>query len=110
MQLKTSLSDDLRRAIVGTKTPDTLNEYANQIMAYDNDLYFLRKVTPASAPAPKKIYKDPNAMDLDAAYGSYAPLRSRERQRRIEEGRCFTCGGKGHFQSTCNKSMPNTYA
>ena len=48
-------------------------------MAYDNDLYFLRKVTPASAPAPKKIYKDPNAMDLDAAYGSYAPLRSRER-------------------------------
>ena len=85
-----------------------LNEYANQIIVYDNDLYFLRKAAPA--PALKKTYKDPNAMDLDTAYGTYAPLRSRERQKRIEEGRCFTCGGKGYFQSTCKKSMLKTYA
>ena len=63
MQLKTSLSDDLRRAMVGTQTPNTLNEYANQIIVYDNDLYFLRK----SAPAPRKMTKDSDAMDLDTA-------------------------------------------
>ncbi|KAI2475268.1 hypothetical protein Ptr902_13306 [Pyrenophora tritici-repentis] len=40
-QLRRSLSDELRHAMVGVKIPQNLNEYANLISLYDNDLRHL---------------------------------------------------------------------
>jgi hypothetical protein len=107
MQLKTSLSNDLRRAMIGIQTPDSLNDYANQIMAYDNDLRFLTQQQ-FSTPARNKTYRDPNAMDIDAVKHDYAPVGSEERERRKREGRCFKCGSKDHISPACNKPIPRS--
>ena len=99
--LRRTLSDDLRRAMIGIPIPGTLNEYANLISTYDNDLRYL-PVTRAS-----KSYahqKDPNAMEIDAT--DYAPLHSAERQKRIQDGRCFKCGHKGHISRDCSVPLP----
>ena len=38
MQLQLSLSKDLKQAMIGAKIPDNMNNYANMIIIYDNDL------------------------------------------------------------------------
>jgi hypothetical protein len=43
MQLKRSFFDDLRRAIIKVRIPDSINEYVNLIIVYDNDLRYLFK-------------------------------------------------------------------
>jgi hypothetical protein len=101
MQLKASLTTDLQRAMVGTVTPDTLNEYANQISRYDNDLRYIRGGNPrASSPAPRH----PDAMDLSSL--DYAPIGSKERERRIRKGLCLKCGSPKHISPDCKKSLP----
>ena len=95
--LRRTLSDDLRRAMIGITIPSTLNEYANLISTYDNDLRYL----PTTRVSKSHTYqRDPDAMEIDAA--SYAPLNSVERQKRIQEGRCFKYSYKGHISRDCS--------
>jgi Retrotransposon gag protein/Zinc knuckle len=120
MQLKRSLSDDLRRAMIGVKTPSSLTDYANLISTYDNDLRYLPSRSSASRSSPTRSYasaasparsnrsKDPDAMDLDKIEKGYAPVGSKERQRRIREGRCFKCGSKGHISPDCSAPVPRS--
>ena len=105
MQLKRSLSDDLRRAMVGVKVPDNLNDYANLITMYDNDLRYLPKKAPA-APRAARPTRDPDAMDIDNIHHDYAPKGSDERKRREQKGLCFKCGSNKHISPDCSKSIP----
>ena len=97
--LQRTLSDELRRAMVGVTIPATLNEYANLISAYDNDLRYL----PRSQPV-RSSRRDPDAMEIDTA--TYAPAGSSERQQRIQDGRCFKCNKKGHISRDCSVPLP----
>jgi hypothetical protein len=105
MQLKRSLSSELLRAMIGVKIPDNLNDYANLIVTYDNDLRYLPKAPTTSRLTPHLV-KDPDAMDIDSVRHRYAPKGSSERQRREKEGLCFKCGEKGHLSPDCNHPMP----
>jgi hypothetical protein len=96
--LRNSLSHELQRAMVGEALPNDLNDYANLISTYDNNLRFLpdrsRRLPVAH----------PDAMDIDVM--NYAPAGSAERQKRIKEGRCFKCNQKGHISSNCSVPLP----
>lgn len=104
-QLRRSLSDELRRAMVGIPIPRSLNDYANLIALYDNDLRYL----PASRShhVTAKQPKYPVEMELDTS--NYAPAGSAERQKRIKEGRCFKCNKTGHISRDCNVPMPTQH-
>jgi hypothetical protein len=109
-QLKNSLSEPLQRAMVGQVIPDSLNEYANLIARFDNDLRYLPKHKSYATPTPRpsQSYPDPDAMEIDSATSSYAPKGSAERQRRIREGRCFKCGSKNHISPDCKAPIPRS--
>ena len=97
--LRRTLSDDLRRAMVGIPVPHNLNEYANLISLYDNDLRYLpprHALRPSYATAAKR---DPDAMEIDSS--NYAPVGSAERQKRIKNGTCFRCNSKDHISPNC---------
>ena len=81
--LRNSLSYKLQRAIVREALPSDLNDYANLISTYNNNLCFLPD-RPRRYPV-----THPNAIEIDAL--AYAPASSSERQKRIKEGRCFKC-------------------
>jgi hypothetical protein len=101
-QLRRSLNDDLRRAMVGVKIPDTLNDYANLIASYDNDLRYLPSRRPSR---PQHMtQRDPNAMEIDTS--NYAPFGSAERERRRKLGLCFKCGKPDHISRYCSVPMP----
>jgi hypothetical protein len=104
--LRRSLSSELRRAMVGIGIPNNLNEYANLIAAYDNDLRYL-----PNEPRSRTIthQKDSNAIEIDASHG-YAPLGSKEREKRVREGRCFKCGSKDHISPDCSAPLPQIRA
>ena len=101
-QLRRSLSDELRRAMVGVPIPRSINDYANLIALYDNDLRYLP--TARTPIAPKQKY--PVDMEIDTADSAYAPKGSNEREKRYKEGRCFKCNKKGHISSECSVPMP----
>lgn len=101
MELRRSLNKDLKRAMVGLRIPDKLNEYANQIVQYDNDLRFIN-----FRPMTYGKKKDYDAMDLDQANLGYAPKDSVERERRKKLGLCFKCGSREHISSRCSVPMP----
>jgi hypothetical protein len=117
VQLKNSLTDELQRAMAGQTIPDSLNDYANLIARFDNDLRYLPKLkTYASAASPpprtekpqyEQTRKHPDAMEIDSASG-YAPKGSSERQRRIREGLCFKCGSKNHISPQCKAPIPRS--
>lgn len=106
--LRRTLSDDLRRAMVGVPVPHTLNEYANLISTYDNDLRYLptrnshQRTYAAAATVTATRY--PDAMEIDTS--NYAPVGSAEREKRIRENRCFKCNSKNHFSRHCSVPMP----
>lgn len=102
-QLRRSLSEELRRVMVGVAIPRSLNDYANIIAQYDNDLRYL-PTTRAQAPR-KTLQRYPTNMEIDNM--SYAPKNSTERQKRISEGRCFKCNKKGHISRDCSASLPH---
>lgn len=102
--LRSSLSTELQRAMVGEKLPRDLNTYANLVATYDNNLRFLPEQTRSN----KMVYMHPDAMEIDV--GNYAPLGSKERQKRITEGRCFKCNEKGHISRNCSVPMPQIRA
>lgn len=98
-QLRRTLSDNIREKMAGVSIPNTLDEYANLIQRYDNDLRYLPSGRSAVS---SKTMRYPVEMEIDAAGGSaYAPKHSAERQKRIKEGRCFKCGERGHISSNC---------
>lgn len=103
MQLRASLNQELQRAMVGSLIPDSLNDYANQIARFDNDLRYINH-------HPQQIRtdttSDPDAMDLDSS--DYAPVGSKERERRRRKGLCYKCGKKGHLSPECAKPIPRT--
>lgn len=110
-QLKRSLTPELLQAMIGVKVPGSLNEYANLIVSYDNDLRYLsraprtskhRQVTRTS----QSVVRHPDAIDLDNIHHGYAPKGSNERERRWKHGLCFNCGRKGHMSPTCNEPTP----
>jgi hypothetical protein len=108
-QLRRSLSDELRRAIVGVKIPHELNDYANLIALYDNDLRYLPKNHPHHEASRRECTRrDPNAMEIDTC--NYAPLESAERQNRIKDVSCFTCGKKDHISRNCAVRLPQIRA
>ncbi len=99
--LRNSLSHELQRAMVGEALPSDLNDYANLIATYDNNLRFLPD-RPRRHPA-----AHPDAMEIDAS--TYAPAGSSERQKRIKEGRCFKCNQKGHISNACSVPLPTQH-
>jgi hypothetical protein len=109
-QLRRSLSDELRQAMVGVEIPSQLNDYANKISLYDNDLRYLPSKRSYRYEAPKREnhHRDPDAMEIDTT--NYAPLGSAERQKRIKEGSCFKCGRKGHISRNCSVPLPQIRA
>lgn len=107
--------------MIGVKTPSSLNEYANLITTYDNDLRYLpRRSSPSrpSRPSASRLSRsyatasltprDPDAMDLDKIDRGYARVGSEERQRRFREGRCFKCGSKNHISPACSVPIPRS--
>ena len=100
--LQRTLSDELRRAMVGVNVPTTLNDYANLISKYDNDLRFL---APGRQNNQSRRMRSPDAMEIDST-GSYAPVGSTERQKRMKEGRCFKCGSSSHISPNCSAPIP----
>lgn len=104
-QLRRTLSDNIREKMAGVEIPGTLDEYANLIQRYDNDLRYLPS---GRSSVSSKTTRYPVEMEIDAAGGSsYAPKNSAERQKRIKEGRCFKCGERGHISTLCPDSKPN---
>jgi hypothetical protein len=108
-QLRRSLSDEIRRAMIGVKIPHKLNDYANLIALYDNDLRYLPK-NHSHHEASRREYtrRDPDAMEIDTS--NYAPLGSAERQKRIKDGSCFKCGKKDHISRNCAVPLPQIRA
>ncbi len=105
MQLKSSLSPELQRVMIGTVTPDTLNDYANQIARYDNDLRYINaRGAPRSAPGRTPSTRDSDAMEINSL--DYAPYGSKERERRRKNDLCFKCGSAEHFSHDCSKPIP----
>lgn len=101
-QLRHSLSDKLCRAIVGVPIPEHLNDYANLISAYDNNLRFLPTSRyPRYQPYTKR---DPNAIEINAF--SYALVRSAEREDRCKKGLCYKCSKKGHLSLDYSVPLP----
>lgn len=101
-QLRRSLSNELRRAMVGIPIPRSLNEYANLIALYDNDLRYLPSTRTYTTTVEQPRY--PVEMEVDTS--TYAPAGSAERQRRVKEGRCFKCNQKGHISKDCSVPLP----
>lgn len=99
--LRNSLSHELQRAMVGEALPSDLNDYANLISTYDNNLRFLPD-RPRRYPV-----THPDAMEIDAS--AYAPASFSERQKRIKEGRCFKCNQKGHISKDCSAPLPTQH-
>jgi len=100
-QLRRSLSDQIRRAMVGVPIPRCLNDYANLISLYDNDLRYLPTVRTTTS---TKQAQYPVEMEIDVA--DYAPKGSAERKKRLAEGRCFKCNKKGHISNECSVALP----
>jgi hypothetical protein len=100
-QLRRSLSDELRRAMVGVTIPRSLNDYANLIALYDNDLRYLPATRTTTS---TKQARYPVEMEIDVS--NYAPKGSAERRKRIAEGRCFKCNGKDHISRDCSVALP----
>ena len=114
-----SLNPDLKRTLVGVILPTRLEDCANLINRHYNDLRRLQPraahktsattattTTTTAATQPQK--KDPDVMDLSPGTQGYAPKNSAERQKRIREGRCFKCGGKGHLSPNCPVPIART--
>ena len=104
-QLRRSLSDELRRAMVGIPIPRSLNDYANLIALYDNDLRYLPSSRTHSVTTKQPRY--PVEMEVDTS--AYAPAGSAERQRRVKEGRCFKCNKRGYISKDYSAPMPTHY-
>ena len=104
--LRSSLSLELQRAMVGESLPSNLNTYANLIATYDNNMRFLpaRALTPYRAQTTPITTHDPNAMEVDS---SYAPAGTREREDRLRKGLCFKCGKHGHISRNCPVPLPS---
>ena len=103
-QLRRTLSDNIREKMAGVEIPNTLDEYANLIQRYDNDIRYLPS---GRSHVSSKTTRYPVEMEIDASGGSgYAPKNSAERQKRIKEGRCFKCGERGHISSLCPDTKP----
>ena len=100
--LRRTLSDDLRRAMVGVPVPNNLNDYANLISLYDNDLRYL----PRSTQRTHTTSRYPEAMEIDAS--NYAPAGSKEREERRKKGLCYKCGKHGHISRDCLVPLPQT--
>jgi len=99
--LRNSLSHELQRAMVGEALPSDLNDYANLISTYDNNLRFLPD-------RPRRLpVAHPDAMEIDTS--NYAPAGSAERQKRIKDGRCFKCNQKGHISRDCSTPLPTQH-
>ena len=102
--LRRTLSDELRRAMVGVLVPHNLNNYANLIAQYDNDLRYLPSRPTQRPTHVAAVRRDPDAMEIDAS--KYAPAGSAEREKRIKEGRCFKCNSKNHISRNCSVPLP----
>lgn len=111
--LRHALNPDLQRAMVGVKVPDKLNDYANLIQTFDNDLRYLALQSASSdrVGRHKNIFSnkdsDPDAMDLDHI-GTYAPVGSKERQRRMDKRLCYKCASSKHLSFDCDVPIPRT--
>src|SRR6478735_1283743 len=104
--LRRSLSNDLRRAMVGAKIPSDINEYANLIAQYDNDLRYLptrpthRSNYTYKVTTPRQQL-DPDAMEIDTL--SRATLSEQKKDQYRRKGLCFTCSAHGHIARECTK-------
>lgn len=104
--LRRSLSDDLRRAMVGAKIPSDINNYANLIAQYDNDLRYLptrlsyRPTHNRKNTSPQRQQRDPDAMEIDT---SRVTLSAQKRDQYRQKGLCFYCSAHGHIARECPK-------
>ena len=95
--------------MVGVPIPAKLNDYANLIALYDNDLRYLPVARPTvtTPRRPLSPLRHPDAMEIDS---SYAPVGSKEREDRKRKGLCFKCGKHGHISRDCSVPLPQARA
>ena len=73
--------------MVGIPILRSLNEYANLIALYDNDLRYLLSTRTYTTTVEQPRY--PIEMEVDTL--TYAPASSAKRQKRVKEGHYFKC-------------------
>lgn len=85
---------------------NSLNEYANRISKYDNDLHYLSQCLYTWVTASKSIFekaqKNINAMNINMTEKEYASVDSAEHQKWIKKNCCFKCDFKNHISSNCS--------
>jgi hypothetical protein len=109
MLLKGAINPDLQRFMIGRAEPDSLTDFVNIIAKIDEQLRFIDHPSRSTQQrlSHRTDHQDPDAMDLDTVEqrheGTYAPLGSKERARRLEKNLCFKCGKPGHISPNCKK-------
>jgi Retrotransposon gag protein len=118
--LQQAVSPRLLDHLMNEKLPSDVNTFAQKLNTIDENLRYRQRrpdenwttVTQKKSSTynsrhdsrPTKA-QDPEPMDIDESRGRYAPMGSKEREKRTKEGRCFGCGSSKHLHREC-PTMP----
>lgn len=101
--LEGTLNQDTRRTLVTIDQPTLYTQFVQKLLQIDGKLNALRD-HPRERERPRR---PSNEMDWEPTQTTKVsktrPLSDEERQRYMEQGRCFGCGEKGHIRPQCPK-------